>query len=1490
MNMIAEFIVSQRRLMMTLAVLLTVAGVGAWLGVPRQEDPLMPYRGAIVVVPFPGADALAVERLVVEPLEQELAEIDEIDNVESTARAGVAVVRILLRDEVYSVDDVWDDVDRSIQAARVHFPDAVAAPQFERDIWDQESVVLAITGTDDLLALRDHARELRDQLLLQPLVSRGILTADPGEQVRVTVHETAARTWGVDARMVAAQLSSRSTIIPGGAIEAGARTVVVSPQTEFQTLDEIRRTPILLPDGTAVMLSELAEVTRTVDDPVMSRMHFNGAPAVGLGLVPRQEINLVEFGRQVRGVVDAYVTLHPEIVVEYVAFQPDQVETRLSGLMLSLLQSILVVALVLVVFMGPRLGLTVTLVVPTVTAGTLAVWAGAGGELHQMSIAALVLALGMLVDNAIVVGEDVQARLDEGASRWDAAVASVRTLLVPLGTATGTTVAAFVPMLLSTGATGDFTRAIPSVVIIALVLSYVLAMTTTPIIAAMLLKARATTAAVPDDLAPTSALRWVGRLSTQHPWAIFLVTALLIAGSVSLAPQIRTQFFPASDRTLFLVDISLAAGTHIDETERVAGQLESMLLNHPDVRRVSTFIGNGAPHFYYNVISQPSQPNLSQMMVESTTLQSLDGLMAEVREFSRTTLPEAEVVARKIEQGPPVVAPVEIRLYSDSLTDLHQAATSLSELLAQTSGTVDIRHSMGLGGASIDYAVDDAVAGAFGLGRPDVALALLGQTMGIAAGQYRAGDEPIDVLVRGVDGESTSSERLTNVGLTSPHGVVVPLSAVARPELVWEPASVTHRDRTRMVTVAAQLQPGFTFSEVLERLQPQLQSEPLPASVRVEFGGELEGSGDANAALLLTLPIGLMLLLGFLMAEFNSFRQVAIIMVTVPLAGAGVIPGLVFGGQPFGFMSLLGLIALVGIVVNNAIVLLDVINHERAAGASLQWAVETAVARRIRPILLTTATTVLGLLPLALTESTLWPPLASAMISGLMASTVLTIFVIPALYGLVYRFTERGGSDPTPSIAAATIQTLLPLTVLVLVPVWSTVAVAQPASPASDSTPLHSSDNAAVPMTLDQALDHVFSQGFSVQAQQALVVQGQALQREAQARWRPQVNASVTYTLNDERIELRFPNPYAALDPWLSTVSAANPNLPPASVLTEQPDTVIVSQLQHDLRGVLTVAQPLYQPVSAPLSEQGRSVERAAQAGVEATRQGVRDAVESLWFQALRFRRLQEVAARNVELAELNYRRALQAAELGAAQVFDVRRAQYALTQAQTAVASAQAGYLAAQAQLAGALSLDSPVEPAEPPVLAADAVLQRLAISWESRPEVRASQEQSAISLAAADVARASRLPFATVSGFVIPQTTTDFQDRPVDWFVQASVQWNVWDGGVRRAQSDRLAASAAQAQWQAQDVARQLQARFEAGRYQLADAVQRQAQATQQLELATDEYEALQTAWSAGAATRLELDAALVRQFEAATLLALAQVDVQAAAYQVERMIAWE
>ncbi len=476
---------------------------------------------------------------------------------------------------------------------------------------------------------------------------------------------------------------------------------------------------------------------------------------------------------------------------------------------------------------------------------------------------------------------------------------------------------------------------------------------------------------------------------------------MLVMGSFLAAGRVEQQFFPSADRNQMVVDLKMAEGAHLDATDRMSRQLEDALLARGDVTSVASFMGRGASQFYYNINHVPYSPHFAQLVVETRSRDDIDRVAEAVDRIASDRMPGTEVVIRKLEQGPPVQAPVEIRLFGDRFTDLHAAAVQVTDLLTQIPGTRNVRHDLGPGVPTIRFKVDDAAAARYGITRTVLAQAIYGRTRGLPVGELYAGEDPIPIVVRASAGERLDPESLEFIDLPVPDGRLIPLSQVARLEAAWSPAAIKHRDGRRVVTVSSQLMDGFTFSQVLSALTPKLTAQTLPQGIDLGYGGEAEGSGEANSALMTSLPVGLLLLIGVLLAEFNSFRRVTMVLMTVPLSAAGVVPGLLFGNQPFGFMSLLGGFALVGIVVNNAIVLLEVIEARRRQGADAARAVTDAVRRRIRPIMLTTATTVAGLLPLAFSSSTLWPPLAWAMISGLLASTLLTLVVFPAVYMMV---------------------------------------------------------------------------------------------------------------------------------------------------------------------------------------------------------------------------------------------------------------------------------------------------------------------------------------------------------------------------------------------------------------------------------------------------------------------------------------------------------
>lgn len=996
---LVESILEHKRLVLLCALALALMGALAAATMPRQEDSRIDDYWGLVVTPFPGADAEKIERLVVDPIEEHLAEVEEVKEVKTTMRSGVAVTFIELNNYVESVDDAWDEVRRSLAKAKKEFPDSAGEPELDEKMQDPDSVLLAVTGSGDPVKLKDAAKSIKKDLLAIPQVSRVRLIADPKEQITVEFDDSLARRLGVDALVLAKQLSARNLTVPGGSVKSGGKNLILRLNDEFESVGEISRTPILLPSGAAIPLGELARVRRGPEEPASERMRFDGRTAVGLGVVPRKGINLVTFGESIRTKLAELRPQYAPLEIAEVTFQPDRVSARLANLGQSFLMSVAIVAAVLFAFMGIRLGLVVASIVPLVTLASLAIFNWGGGILHQISIAAFVVAMGMLVDNAIVVAESVQQKIDHGEDRQAAALASVKELAIPLAAATGTTLAAFLPMLMAKSTTAEFTSALPAVIMITLTVSYVFAVAVTPILSAFVLKPRL-------EKKRSILARFGSYVSVVSiRWApLVLVSALVVVGAALFASRwVDKNFFPCSDRNQLVVDMKLPEGAHLDEIDHAAARVERELMKLPHITSYASFMGRSAPQFYYNMPRRPNSPHLAQVVVNTVDLASVATTMESIRKFAANELPEVELVARRLEQGPPLDAPVEVKVIGKDPDAVGKTADLVLAKLREVPEAVDVRHNLGLGVPTIRFEIDDASAARHGLSRSDVARVVQGRTRGLLAGTYKAGEDPVPILIRSEAGEDYRTDHLLSVEVAPPGGKPVPLAQLAHSKVEWLPAVIHHLDRKRVVTVSAQLAEGATYSQALDKGKPKLAELKLPAGIKLEDGGAVAESDEANTALFAALPIGLVALVLILTAEFNSIRRVMIILVTVPLAATGVIPGLLLAHQPFGFQSLLGVFALAGVVVNNAIVLVDRIDIRRREGDAIDDAISEAVQLRTRPILLTTATTVMGLLPLAFSSSNLWPPLAWAMISGLIGSTVLTLVVVPSMYRTLFR-------------------------------------------------------------------------------------------------------------------------------------------------------------------------------------------------------------------------------------------------------------------------------------------------------------------------------------------------------------------------------------------------------------------------------------------------------------------------------------------------------
>lgn len=983
-----------QRLLGMVVTMLCLLGVAAYSTMPRQEDPSFPYRAGLISVQYPGASAEDVERLVLRPLADELRQVEEVDFSQGTARTGVALVRLRLNDTIYDTAPAWDRVRQAMDRARMDFPDEVSQMALDDRLIDIPAVVMAVSGSPSVTELSKVAERLKQNLADIPGVSRIDLEGDADEQVTLALDDAAMFRLGISPARVMDTLARRNQTIPGGFVVSDGRRLSVLPNSEFASIDAIRATPIELPDGSQVPLAAAADVWRGPAEPRQPETWYDGERVVLVSMIMEEgSTDAIRFGERIRDRIETIRAEFEPYEIREMFFQPDKVKDRLDNLAWSLVLSVLIIVAVVFTGMGIRMGLLVASILPMVALISIGLYDLGGGVLHQIAVIGMVISLGILIDNAIVIVENIQGYLDQGMRRLDALRQSVSELAGPLGASTGTTLAAFAPLLLSKGGAADFTRGVPVMIMLTLSVSYLLAISAVPLLAARFLKPRRNTTR--DRLLGLA--QYLGSLVSRYPGRLIVGGALLVVISVGMTPFMAQQFFPNADRPRVIVELYMPEGTDQSRTSEAAAKLEQMIRTQPKALEVHRFVGFTGPTFYYNLQRAPQAPNRARLVVRTPTLADTTDMMSWIRAHVKDEMPELDVTVGILGQGPPRAAPVAVRVYHANDETRAEAVEQIFAILRGTQGTVDVRHDLDIGVPSIAINVDDATAARYGLTRADVAQSLYGQSFGVVAEKYRQEEDPIPLVLRSREGTSLSLSRLLSVNVYNDRGDAIPLSAVASVSTSWEPAARYLRDGVRMNTVTANLLTGYSFSQALDGLYAGLEKQPLPPGTRIELGGDAEGSGDANGALLTAAPIGVLLLLFFLLLQFNSFRRVGIILLTVPLATVGIFPGLVLSDSPFGFQSLLGVIALVGIVVNNAIVLLDVMDRELASGEDIRNAVRKAVEQRTRPILLTTATTVAGLLPLAFSSSTLWPPMAWAIISGLLASTVLTLLVIPAV-------------------------------------------------------------------------------------------------------------------------------------------------------------------------------------------------------------------------------------------------------------------------------------------------------------------------------------------------------------------------------------------------------------------------------------------------------------------------------------------------------------
>ncbi len=1019
MSWITEFSLKTERVTILFLILVAVSGILAFLDYPKREDPSIVIREAVVTASFPGMATERVEDLITRKIEEKVREIGEVDTIKSDAKTGLSITHVIVHDHVTDLPGVWQDLRNKMADVRADLPSGTIGPLVNDEFGLTSVATIALWADGFSMAdLRETARDLRDQLYSLEGISKVELYGVQEEQVYLELSNAKMAQFGVSPGIVAATLRAQNIILPGGAINVDGRYVIVEPSGNFSSVDDIASVLVPIPGSEQVApLRDLVNVVRAYEQPADKPAFFNGQPAVILSISIIDGVNSVEFGeRLTRRIAELQQTLPIGYVLEYATYQPDLVEMAVTGAVFNLYQTLGIVLLVVMAFLGIRTGLIVGSFVPMAMLMGVVIMSMMDIELQRMSIASMIIALGMLVDNGIVVAEDIRTRLASGQDRRQAAIESGRSLSIPLLTSSLTTVFAFLPMVLAVGGAGEYTLSLGQVVMIVLLSSWFLAMYMTPAMCVWFMKVPAApegTGAEGPRIDPYAGRFYSGYrgllealLRLRYGVLILSVAGLLAAGYAF--GFVVKEFFPPGDRDQFLVYLDLPAGSHVDETTAAVKQLDAWLQNgeiNPEITGTVAYVGSGGPRFFLSLAPLDPDPHVAFMVVNTQSAAQVPAMVERTRRYALDNLPGVQVRPKAMWLGPSETGIVALRLSGPDGTALIAHAEAVMAGLRAIPGTIDVRHDWENRVATIEVQVDQARARRAGLTSEEVANSLNAYIDGTQVTDYREGDTIIPVVVRGVAAERDNLAQLREIAVySSLTARNVPLHQIADFRPRWDFSRIKRRDQQRTITVSGKHQ-YLKAGQLLALLQPTLEGLDLPPGYRWEYGGEIEASAKAQGYLFANMPLCGAMIVFLLVWQFNSFRRPLIILLTIPLSFIGAVVGLLVMQSVFGFMAILGLLSLAGIIINNGIVLIDRIDSERATGRDAYDAIVVAAVARLRPILMTTLTTMLGLLPLIISRDPLFYGMACVIAFGLGVGTLLTLGIVPLLYSVFFRVT-----------------------------------------------------------------------------------------------------------------------------------------------------------------------------------------------------------------------------------------------------------------------------------------------------------------------------------------------------------------------------------------------------------------------------------------------------------------------------------------------------
>lgn len=990
--------------------LLGVGGIIALLNIGRLEDPAFTIKTAVVITHYPGASAQQVEEEVTLPLENALQQLPYLDNVSSISSNGLSQITVNIASRYHSnaLPQIWDELRRRVGDAARQFPPGVVTPFVNDDFGDVFGFFFAISGDEfSNPELVRYAEQLRRELVLVPGVGKVAIGGALTQQINVDISLSKMAARGITLNQLSAQLSRLNVVSSAGEIPSGTESIRLHPTGEFESIDELADLIVTPPGvGAATRLRDIATLSRGLDASPASIYHANGRKAVTMGVSFIPGVNVIDVGHALEAKLEQMSAEKPAgIHIDLFYDQAAEVGHSVNGFIINFLMALAIVIGVLLIFMGLRSGIIIAFSLALNVLGTLLIMYLWGIELQRISLGALIIALSMLVDNAIVIVEGVLIARQQGSSLMNAISDIIRRSALPLLGATVIAILAFAPVGLSQDSTGEYCKSLFQVLLISLMLSWFSALTITPVLIKWWLFKRDAAPPKADETDPYDKRIYriyqgvLNALLRRKAPTLVVMAALLVAAIWGFG-SVRQNFFPSSSTPIFFVDLWLPYGTDINWTEKMTGDIEKTINGQPGVETTVSTIGQGSMRFILTYSGQRQYSNYAQIMVRMDDQRNIPALTRHVDEYIARNYPQVNASTKRVMFGPSGDSAIEIRIKGPDPDRLRLIASQVDNILTRDPATDSVRNDWQNRSKVIRPQYVTALGRELGVDKQDVDNALEMNFSGSRAGLYREGSDLLPVVVRPPESERLDANHLNNVLTRQQY---IPLSNVVSGfALEWEDPLILRRDRSRVLTVQTDPDPlsQQTSGDILARVKPQIDALPLPHGYSIEWGGDAENSSEAQQGLFTTLPLGYLVMFVITVLMFSSVKNAVAIWLTVPLALIGVTPGFLITGIPFGFMALIGLLSLSGMLIRNGIVLVEEIEQQKAQ-QDQHSAIVYAATSRLRPILLTAFTTVLGLAPLLL--DVFFQSMAVVIMFGLGFATILTLLVLPVIYACFHR-------------------------------------------------------------------------------------------------------------------------------------------------------------------------------------------------------------------------------------------------------------------------------------------------------------------------------------------------------------------------------------------------------------------------------------------------------------------------------------------------------